>query len=65
MSLHLDDKHVLVTGGSRSIGFACAEGFLLCYWGCFVDGRRVDAHGGLEGDWDYIPAYGEKQRKDG
>jgi NAD(P)-dependent dehydrogenase (short-subunit alcohol dehydrogenase family) len=28
MDLHLKDKHVLITGGSRGIGLACAQGFL-------------------------------------
>ena len=28
MDLHLTDKHVLITGGSKGIGLACAQGFL-------------------------------------
>ncbi len=28
MNLQLNDKHVLITGGSKGIGLACAEGFL-------------------------------------
>lgn len=28
MDLHLSGRHVLVTGGSKGIGFACAQGFL-------------------------------------
>jgi NAD(P)-dependent dehydrogenase (short-subunit alcohol dehydrogenase family) len=28
MDLHLKNKHVLITGGSRGIGLACAQGFL-------------------------------------
>lgn len=28
MKLNLDNKHVLITGGSRGIGLACAQGFL-------------------------------------
>ena len=28
MDLQLQDKHVLITGGSKGIGFACARGFL-------------------------------------
>ena len=28
MNLHLTDKHVLITGGSKGIGLACAQGFL-------------------------------------
>lgn len=28
MDLHLKDKHVLITGGSRGIGLACAQAFL-------------------------------------
>ena len=28
MDLHLKNKHVLITGGSQGIGFACAESFL-------------------------------------
>jgi NAD(P)-dependent dehydrogenase (short-subunit alcohol dehydrogenase family) len=28
MNLHLSDKHVLITGGSKGIGLACAQAFL-------------------------------------
>lgn len=28
MDLHLRDKHILITGGSKGIGLACAQGFL-------------------------------------
>ena len=28
MDLHLSDKHTLITGGSKGIGLACAQGFL-------------------------------------
>ena len=28
MDLHLNDKHVLITGGSKGIGLACAVVFL-------------------------------------
>jgi NAD(P)-dependent dehydrogenase (short-subunit alcohol dehydrogenase family) len=28
MDLHLSDKHILITGGSKGIGLACAQGFL-------------------------------------
>ena len=28
MDLHLRDKHILITGGSKGIGLACAEAFL-------------------------------------
>ena len=28
MELHLQQKHVLITGGSKGIGLACAENFL-------------------------------------
>jgi short-subunit dehydrogenase len=28
MDLHLANKHVLITGGSKGIGLACAENFL-------------------------------------
>ena len=28
MDLHLNDKHVLITGASKGIGLACAMGFL-------------------------------------
>jgi NAD(P)-dependent dehydrogenase (short-subunit alcohol dehydrogenase family) len=28
MDLHLRDKHVVIAGGSRGIGLACAKGFL-------------------------------------
>jgi NAD(P)-dependent dehydrogenase (short-subunit alcohol dehydrogenase family) len=28
MNLHLSDKHVLITGGSKGIGLACAHAFL-------------------------------------
>ena len=28
MNLHLTDKHILITGGSKGIGLACARGFL-------------------------------------
>lgn len=28
MNLHLQDKHVLITGGSKGIGLACAQAFL-------------------------------------
>ena len=28
MNLHLSDKHILITGGSKGIGLACAQGFL-------------------------------------
>ena len=28
MDLHLRDKHVLITGGSKGIGLACAQAFL-------------------------------------
>lgn len=34
MDLHLEQKHVLITGGSKGIGLACAEGFL-------TEGARV------------------------
>ena len=34
MDLHLSDKHILITGGSKGIGLACAQGFL-------VEGARV------------------------
>lgn len=34
MDLHLTDKHVLITGGSKGIGLACAQGFL-------AEGARV------------------------
>ncbi|MBO9513999.1 MAG: SDR family oxidoreductase [Variovorax sp.] len=38
MDLHLSGKHVLVTGGSRGIGLACARAFLL-------EGARVSIAG--------------------
>ena len=28
MDLQLTDRHVLITGGSKGIGLACAQGFL-------------------------------------
>lgn len=28
MNLHLTEKHILITGGSKGIGLACAQGFL-------------------------------------
>ncbi len=28
MDLHLSDKHILITGGSKGIGLACAQSFL-------------------------------------
>ena len=28
MELNLKDKHVLITGGSKGIGYACAAAFL-------------------------------------
>ena len=28
MDLHLTNQHVLITGGSKGIGFACAKAFL-------------------------------------
>ena len=28
MDLHLRDRHILITGGSKGIGLACAEAFL-------------------------------------
>ena len=28
MELELQDKHVLISGGSKGIGFACAKAFL-------------------------------------
>jgi NAD(P)-dependent dehydrogenase (short-subunit alcohol dehydrogenase family) len=34
MDLHLRDKHILITGGSKGIGLACAQGFL-------AEGSRV------------------------
>jgi NAD(P)-dependent dehydrogenase (short-subunit alcohol dehydrogenase family) len=34
MDLHLSDKHILITGGSKGIGLACAQGFL-------AEGARV------------------------
>jgi len=34
MGLHLSDKHILITGGSKGIGLACAQGFL-------AEGARV------------------------
>ncbi len=34
MDLHLRDKHILITGGSKGIGLACAEAFL-------AEGARV------------------------
>ena len=34
MDLHLSDKHILITGGSKGIGLACARGFL-------AEGARV------------------------
>ena len=34
MNLNLTDKHILITGGSKGIGLACAQGFL-------VEGARV------------------------
>ncbi|MCE2781395.1 SDR family oxidoreductase [Limnohabitans sp.] len=34
MNLHLSDKHILITGGSKGIGLACAQGFL-------AEGARV------------------------
>ncbi len=34
MDLHLSDKHILITGGSKGIGLACARGFL-------TEGARV------------------------
>jgi NAD(P)-dependent dehydrogenase (short-subunit alcohol dehydrogenase family) len=34
MDLHLSDKHILITGGSKGIGLACALGFL-------AEGARV------------------------
>ena len=34
MDLHLRDKHILITGGSKGIGLACAQGFL-------AEGARV------------------------
>ncbi|MEY4710649.1 MAG: Gluconate 5-dehydrogenase [Pseudomonadota bacterium] len=34
MNLHLQDKHVLITGGSKGIGLACAQAFL-------TEGARV------------------------
>ena len=34
MDLNLKDKHVLITGGSKGIGYACAAAFL-------VEGARV------------------------
>ena len=34
MDLHLSDKHILITGGSKGIGLACAEAFL-------AEGARV------------------------
>lgn len=34
MKLELDDRHILITGGSKGIGLACAQGFL-------AEGARV------------------------
>ena len=34
MNLQLQDKHVLITGGSKGIGLACAQAFL-------AEGARV------------------------
>ncbi len=34
MDLYLKDKHVLITGGSKGIGYACAAAFL-------TEGARV------------------------
>ncbi|MFM8575226.1 MAG: SDR family NAD(P)-dependent oxidoreductase, partial [Limnohabitans sp.] len=34
MDLHLRDKHILITGGSKGIGLACAQAFL-------AEGARV------------------------
>ncbi len=43
MNLHLDDKHVLVTGGSKGIGFACAEAFLNEGAKVTLVGRNLDS----------------------
>lgn len=43
MNLHLDDKHVLVTGGSKGIGFACAEAFLNEGTKVTLVGRNLDS----------------------
>ena len=31
MDLHLSDKHILITGGSKGIGLACAQGLSLIH----------------------------------
>lgn len=43
MDLHLDDQHVLITGGSKGIGLACAEAFL-------AEGARVTLVSRSEGN---------------
>ena len=43
MDLHLDGQHVLITGGSKGIGLACAQAFL-------AEGARVTLISRSEGN---------------